>query len=350
MPTTTTPDREIFDLGWTALQAIGAVSPRWIESVLGDWRSWTLRHREYSEFSILNPLRPYRLTRYLTEAAIPGVWRPTGVFKHPDHRGDYDSHPDEKWFFINGVLTNRDVAKINARLLARLFHRPMTVIHNSTNSAPVDLLESAVGKTWQVMTEPAKVAYPLLLEALKDKAKERVIVICHSQGTIIMANLLRALTQPKFFRWLFSKQAGADSGQADLRFPRRPRKQWLSKLEIYAFSNCADQMTYLPGSIRSAQASRVPWIESFGNEFDAVARFGMLAENKEEHGIQIDGSLFIRRRAWGHLLNEHYLFAIQDHLSQPSTPEPFTLLPTDGAGAKRPRLYDYFAGHRPPPY
>ncbi len=53
-------------------------------------------------------------------------------------------------------------------------------------------------------------------------------------------------------------------------------------------------------------------IESFGNQYDLVARLGMLAPKPGLRGIRIDGPRYIRRDAWGHLLNDHYLAAIED--------------------------------------
>ena len=246
-----------------------------------------------------------------------------------------------------GIKSVLSLTETNARLIAKMFHRPLTVVHNSTNSLPVDILESAVGKAWRWMTEPARVAYPFLLEALKDRSKERVIVVCHSQGTIITANLMRALDKARFRRWLFSRDAGASPEQADRPVPRLPRKKRLAKLEVYAFANCADQMTYAARPTCSKRDQRVPWIENFANEFDSVARLGMLARGEAAQGIQIDGDRYVRKGAWGHLLNQHYLFPILDHLSQPGGEEPF---PASGGSGGGPRLYEYFAGGRPPAY
>ena len=60
--------------------------------------------------------------------------------------------------------------------------------------------------------------------------------------------------------------------------------------------------------VRAGAAGRpIPWIESFGNEFDLVARLGMLAPKPAQRGIDIDGPCYVKPNGWGHLLNAHYL-------------------------------------------
>ena len=45
----------------------------------------------------------------------------------------------------------------------------------------------------QTMTEPAVKATVAILNAMIDPERDKVVVICHSQGTIITANVIRAL-------------------------------------------------------------------------------------------------------------------------------------------------------------
>ena len=80
------------------------------------------------------------------------------------------------------------------------------MIQNSTDSLWVDLFECALGKEWYRVVEPAIKAFPPIYDALKSPHKQRVVVICHSQGTIIMATVLRLL---------------AELTPAEIRLPRR---------------------------------------------------------------------------------------------------------------------------------
>lgn len=285
------------------------------------------------------------------------------MLQRPDHAGSFTSFPDEQWFFINGILTTDTVAQLNAAFLADLFHRPITLVQNATSSLASDLLECAIGKQWYRTTEAVVTAFPLIYDALAG-AKSRIVVIAHSQGTIIAAVILRllaALTSPPRARsvatargrrpaepvFIYPDDAPLDLSDFD---PLTPDQ--LARLEVYAFANCATTMRYW----RAPQdgAPGIPWIESYGNEFDLVARLGMLAPNAGAHGIAIDGPRYRRPGAWGHLLNEHYLAPIE-HAQRRGRRRggrggtvPFERV-NDRAdsGAVAPRLFGYLNGGLP---
>ena len=125
-------------------------------------------------------------------------------------------------------------------------------------------------------------------------------------------------------------------------------------MEVYAFANCASSMRYIDPE------NHHPYIESYANRRDIVARLGALSpENKPNGLVCIDGPVFENRASWknrhsgwGHLLNQHYLFAIEDHLvatakGKPSK-NPYPLQPGKGY-SDIPRLYGYFHGGCPEP-
>jgi hypothetical protein len=305
-------DPAIENLWNIARDALKIDPPLWISSIFGLPRTWLPPFQRYSEFRIIDVWRPLRTLKYLLEVSVPAIprnppeilpaplepffYEPTVILQRPDHYGSYQSFPREKWFFINGIMTNDDVAQINAAYLSQLFHRPLTLIQNSTCGLLPDLVECALGKQWQRTTEAAKKAFPALHAALKSE-KEKVVVIAHSQGTILVAvvlQLLKAITRRAPAR----AEAAAFAvpfGYAEpvFIFPEEYEldpedfapltEDELAKLEIYCFANCANVLKYL-------QPERpVPWIESFGNEFDVVARLGMLAPRAEDWHIEIDG-------------------------------------------------------------
>jgi hypothetical protein len=197
-----------------------------------------------------------------------------------------------------------------------------------------------------------------------------VVILCHSQGTIIMAQVLRGL---KYLGRRNGRPSSHSSGVVDdlplglladlvsseLRldmgdFDDLSRDE-VAKLEIYAFANCADRMRYYIRPID--HCAPIPWLENFGNEFDLVARLGMFAKDAREHRISISGPIWIRPGAWGHLLNEHYLLPIaagQRHGNRRGgacDARPFEL---NNAWrypwAELPRLYGYINGGTPSPY
>jgi hypothetical protein len=385
------------DLFGIAIDAARIRPPLYLKSLLGPMRDWVAPRRHYSEFGILSPSKPIRSARYLRDVSIPArpwsppawaeavmpdpvtelFWRPSRFFRQSDEYGSPCAFPHEHWFFINGVATNEDVARLNAAFLVQLFHRPITVIQNATDSLLFDLLECAVGKGFKknpdnkdrkTMTEPAWKATAAILEALNAPATKRVVVIAHSQGTIIMSNVLRAIARALREQRLLStgrpdagwhaytdKMMGGVETDADKALrddlahslsvfgSGKPATVLarLKKLEIYTFANCADRMNY----VVKRGDRQYPHMEHFANEFDVVARLGILSPNSK---IDIDGPAYVKQGGWGHFLNEHHLFAIDDYLypgRDGAGVNPYQ--PRNPADSRPPRLYGYFHGKRP---
>ncbi|MCK6684098.1 MAG: hypothetical protein L6R30_16980 [Thermoanaerobaculia bacterium] len=361
-----------------ALKALDIRPRNYPWSIFGPEETWLHPTSPFSEFTLLDPRRPGRALQYVLDTSIPSLpieapaflpefvetlfFHPTRIIRWGKTNSGF---PDEAWFFINGIMTNPDIAKLNARCLGHLFGRPLTIIQNSTNGLLVDLVQCAIGKEWDVMTEPVLHALPAILEALRDPKKSKVVVIAHSQGTIITGDVLDVLKDHvnKVPRPMWSSATaryddavGAfQARQKDAGAAHRPRKalsqgltpfeslpplalDQLAKLEIYAFANCSSRMTRHPRGI--------PLIESFGNSKDIVARLGMFSGDT---AIKIDGPKWERKQAWGHLLNEHYLVpmiqAVESEAPGPASgAAPFVPYRPGPEHPDRPLLYRYVAG------
>ncbi len=347
--------------------------PLWVSSIFGLPWTWLPPFHRYSEFRIIDLWQPLRAMKYLFDVGVPAIprnppeifppvlntffYQPTVILQRPDQYGSYTSYPREKWFFINGVMTNDDVAQLNAAYLSDLFHRPITLIQNSTCGLISDLAECALGKQWRRTTEAVRKAFPAIHAALKSE-KEKVVMIAHSQGTIIASvvlQLLEAITQPAPAQpeaLAFAAPLGyagpififPEEYQLDPKDFAALTENELAKLEIYCFANCANTLKYL----RPDRA--VPWIESYGNEFDIVARLGMLAPRAQKWQIEIDGPRYVHPRAWGHLLNEHYLPDIERQQKVRYRPggkggsAPYELLNAEQFPQHTPRLFNYING------
>ena len=388
----------VSDLTKVAWQAVKMMPPLYWQSIFGPLGGLVPPYRRYSEFNIIDMWRLRTTVRYLLDVTLPALpqstpalartlfpkivnrrfWRSTKYLLQPDAFAGVASFPGEHWFYINGVATNEDVAEFNAAYLAHLFHRPVTLIQNATDSLAVDLYECAIGKGLnrhyfraepESMTEPAWRATAAILAALNAPSTRRVVVIAHSQGTIIMANVLHAIVETLKRKEVGKPRAKWHSftndlmGEVDTDTQKAVRDNlahsisvftrgghegaWdkMRKLEIYTFANCADKMCYV------YRRERVPYMEHFANEMDIVARLGVLSplRGNGQNVIDIDGPVFEGKGTWGHLLNEHYLTAIDDHLypveGKPRHDrDPY---PYRGRGRKRPRLYRYFHGKIP---
>ena len=286
--------REGRDLVAGVFDALRILPPAYISSIIGPPWLWLplRRHERYSEFGLLDPSRPMRALAYLADIIIPSIprtpppftppllqrlfWHPSLVLQRGDHNGSYTSHSGETWLFINGILTNDEFSQLNAAYVAYLFHRPITLIQNSTGGVFEDLFEAASDKAWGRTREAATAAFPVVYDALKDPTTERVVLVAHSQGTIIAGVVLR------FMELLISEaeRRGIAAAEPEPVYPdqipldpadfKPLRPQEVAKLEVYCLANCATTMRY----VTTHEGKSVPWIESYGNEFDIVARLG----------------------------------------------------------------------------
>jgi hypothetical protein len=289
-----------------ALDAVLNTRPNYFKSIFGEPDSWVDTDK-FSEFNLASS-DLLKFVKYSSEITLPPLLG-NNTFLKPfvpsflqsilfmENASIFDvsmvedstKYENEKWFFINGIVTNEDLAASNGKYISLLFQRPVTVLHNPTNGIGLDIMQSMMGKFGQNNVEFAKFVLPQIRKALSEK--EKVVLISHSQGTLITSTILDMLIQEQ--------------------------NPYLGKLEIYAFANCAEEMSHRP----ITDEKNKPWIESFSNEHDVVAKLGVLHPYKEERGIQIDGEHFIKKDGWGHFLNIHYLkdFAKGKYLHEKDT-------------------------------
>src|SRR5690606_12219507 len=125
----------------------------YLQSIFGPLRTWLPPYHPASELNVLDTWHPIQTLKYLTAITVPAVsrapgrwartllprpvqhlfWRESRYFQQPDPFQSTTSFLDERWFFITGVATTLDAAKMNAELLSQMCYRPITGIYNSTN-------------------------------------------------------------------------------------------------------------------------------------------------------------------------------------------------------------------------
>ncbi|WP_052260940.1 hypothetical protein [Photobacterium gaetbulicola] len=208
-----------------------------------------------------------------------------------------DPTPNEKWFFINGICTSKDMAKINARMLSKVFGRPITPLHNPTNGMIADLTEAIEGRDLDQFTHIARTTKDLIWQELQHleaqlanhptdhTAPHKIVVIGHSQGGIILSNVVGRLLQEHHGDPL------------------------LNHLEIYTFASAHDDY---PSFAKGEKHLAPPFTEHFANNEDYVAMIGVLSRTSNTQG-----KVFVKQGA-GHLLNYHYL---RDFLSGQYDPQ-----------------------------
>jgi hypothetical protein len=385
------------DLAFNVGHALRIFPPDYVRSILGDLDSWCTQTCPPTELQLTEPDEWKEGLPALAHILIPALpWKPPGVsipfsdllfrpsvvFRYPAGGDLPNPTPHEMWFFINGICTDRSIAKLNAKYLHRLFGRPLTVLHNFTRGFVADLAACAVGKEWDQVTESVAVAFPPIYAALKNESCGRLILLAHSQGTILSAvilQLLKGLYPPIHEKWARGPVVGPEHAVArklaerwdfertmraeatgkyerpatlpifewcghGRRQPETVRVEEFRKLEIYCFANCVTEM--VPVKIHRSRGMSVPWIESYGNDKDIVARLGVLGNATGVGSAHIGGDRYMREAAWGHLLNAHYLYPMMKarDLEDPAG----GLVPLKGNRSSIPRLFGYLDSKSPP--
>ncbi|MBW2734874.1 MAG: hypothetical protein JRH20_21020 [Deltaproteobacteria bacterium] len=215
----------------------------------------------------------------------------------------------EAWFFINGIASDKEMLRLNGMYLAKLFQRPIELIYNPTQGPIADLLECVVGRTFDFVTSPAEYALERVSAALSNPEKDRVILMGHSQGGIIVASVVAGLIE----------RFGGD-------------RERLAKLEVYTFASACDNMQVDPEL--DTPERRVPHIEHFANTGDMIAKLGVLEER-----LPVAGKVYTLDKP-GHLLNAHYLPEIE-------TGRSYAWRDARGSLQRNARLYAYCDGNTP---
>ncbi|KAA8910666.1 hypothetical protein FN846DRAFT_938118 [Sphaerosporella brunnea] len=209
----------------------------------------------------------------------------------------YPPHPGERWLFVNGVCAGTTRLQENLDSISSIFHRPIVGIHNRTYGLVFDLLECMAQRDFGYMTGDIRATYNKIKEVLLEDGVEKVVVLAHSQGGLIVGATVDALC--------------ADLPPATLE-----------RLEIYTFGNAANHFSNPPRCVHvhnangsqttlsnypSATKRQIPIIEHYANQKDFVANLGVLnfVRTKEEN--EFVGKVFVWLEKGGHLFWEHYL-------------------------------------------
>tara|TARA_Y100000816_G_scaffold291175_1_gene281734 strand:- start:986 stop:1861 length:876 start_codon:yes stop_codon:yes gene_type:complete len=187
-----------------------------------------------------------------------------------------ESQNGECMIFLNGILYNDITIKQTQSILKNMFNRPINILKNASDSIISDIIESLVGKFTQELDEASTIALYTICNKLLDEKIDKLIIICHSQGSIIMSNVLKNL-----YKLGLNKQ------------------EYMKKLEIYSFATCATKMNYV--------VDELPYMEHFANDNDFVANLGCNCADDIKHLITIDGKINIKRDKSGHMFNTHYI-------------------------------------------
>lgn len=192
---------------------------------------------------------------------------------------DNDSSSTSCCVYINGMMmTDLETIKNHKEELQHKFPLLPSIhyFYNASDSFFTDLYECILNKQTTRHSEASYKFFTLVVRKLVDPRMKKVVLIAHSQGTIVVSTVLAKL-----------KELGLD------------KECYMNKLEVYLFSNCASKTKYvLPDK-------KLPYIENISNQHDFVSRFGMLSSQQQL--IDIDGEMIIMKDKYGHLFGRNYL-------------------------------------------
>lgn len=205
--------------------------------------------------------------------------------------------------FVMASLIRRSyyMASTTVNMLAATFGRPVTGIHNRSFGVIFDIIECLVQRNFNCETYDIRVTYEALKDALEDPDRrlDKVVVLCHSQGGILVSLALERL------------YANLPAACFD-------------KLEVYTFGSAAahfyNPLRTVPphDNVSAAVEPHVPMprrdlsnhyirtVEHYCNEYDLVPQWGVLyhmSKGKRTYS----GRAFVRKCATGHLFDVHYL-------------------------------------------
>jgi hypothetical protein len=192
---------------------------------------------------------------------------------------DNESSSTSCCIYINGMMmTDLETIKNHKKQLKSKFPLLPSIhyFYNASDSFFTDLYECILNKETTRHSEASYKFFTLVVRKLVDPRIKKVVLIAHSQGTILVSTVLAKL-----------KELGLD------------KECYMNKLEVYLFSNCASKTKYvLPDK-------KLPYIENISNQHDFVSRFGMLSSQQEL--VDIDGEMIIMKDKYGHLFGMNYL-------------------------------------------
>lgn len=176
-------------------------------------------------------------------------------------------------FFINGIMTTENKCLMHIHMLSEVLKHKVIGLYNPTNGILIDVFESILGRSFNIR-EPITKSFAKTVREKLLSTTGPVILIGHSQGAIIISNLIKLLKQHK------------------------EAARQLHRLHIYTFGSGADELEYMP---------HMP--VHFANTKDFIAQIGILGNKRRVYGTLIEkdryGHSFVKSYLPGFLSGEY---------------------------------------------
>ncbi|KFA68031.1 hypothetical protein S40285_09329 [Stachybotrys chlorohalonatus IBT 40285] len=217
---------------------------------------------------------------------------PTYISRLPE--GTESSAPKEKWLFINGIANEFIWFQRSCDKIRDTFAREVKGVYNRSDGILWDLIECAGERSVATSnalverTQSSKAAQEMLEHVLRETlwpvgeaAPDKVIMIAHSQGCLILRLALQRLV---------TETTGSDLKE---------------KLGIFTFGNPSIDWEVIKDGQQQPLDNYVALTEHFAHEKDYVAKLGVVSHKDDYHG----GSTFFSKEMKGHLFGAHYPLA-----------------------------------------
>ncbi|WVR06696.1 hypothetical protein IAU60_003728 [Kwoniella sp. DSM 27419] len=213
-----------------------------------------------------------------------------------------DKYPNETWLFVNGIATSRSGLQLILNAFYTMFGRKVIGVENRTFGIWFDLVECLLQRDLVWQTTDTREGYNIIAGHIAGGKKDKIVLMAHSQGGIIMSS------------WVDQLLADFSPDQ-------------LGIVEIYTFASAANHFS-IPASNGIGPFARV---EHFVNSIDFVPRIGLIAfappappgsvtpapDRVPTVSGRFAGRIFKRVGHTGHLLLTHYLKPGDSILQEP---------------------------------
>ena len=170
------------------------------------------------------------------------------MFRKDSHFYEYDGvyqdfddnyNKEELWIYINGILTDLESAKGNCKKMRELFGQPVKLLTQSYRWSCVryyGMYDRETGLLKHGTTKPREELRNVLLKEMKNGNYKKIVLVAHSQGTIITGNVAADLSDAATnnvddFSWFLQDSIWFDKGYDDKA--ARELKETLEKFEVY---------------------------------------------------------------------------------------------------------------------
>ncbi|KAB5581198.1 hypothetical protein GE09DRAFT_950088 [Coniochaeta sp. 2T2.1] len=211
--------------------------------------------------------------------------------------GDLVSRANEKWLFVNGIANELVWFEASCNKVRDRFGREVKGVFNRSDGFLWDLVECAGERSAAESnklierTESSRAAQTVLGKELesalwpeKGTPPEKVVMIAHSQGCLLLRLVLQDMVQ----------RYGEGSPK---------RNDMKERLRVFTFANPSIDWRVIDDGTKQPLSSYAKITEHFAHELDFVARLGVATHQRTGYG---DDVVFYSTNGRGHLFGAHY--------------------------------------------